>query len=1065
MKNLVFNLYAGPPLSGKSEFLMEKMAELHKVRPFDYLFVGPSGRFVKEVADKFARLVDTTIPRGNFFVIDQLAVHLYRVLHPEQLHIHEELLSVFVADIISKLPEEELGNLSRVRTSPELIRFTIEAVREAKEEGVEEFLKTLESNPGSARLVSRVLVELEKRYGGRLFDSFDAYVNADPGKLKLSEYVRQRFGAYLFLDGFTSFSPVHMIFLSRLFPIFDEIHMTMDTVIWDARRWRSFEDMLNKYCAEMGRPLILKKRLFDSDSTKSRILKNFLNDQPATTKPDFIEIYIYKNPDEELKGISSMIKRMIVDQNVQPSEIAIVLNNFIERARDFQKKLEEYGVPVRLEGDEPLINSRAVQLVILPFKTAAYGYPPEMLMSMLDQGVGKPSAFWYEGTERQIDVEELERLATAAALYIEPPRSSLKQRFDSWFEKLEALKQSLLKKQELLNSEDEFSDALEEVQIELLECKYLIERLGELFGFLKPLESTRTRKTDMEFYLSTLRSWIDMTLRKIDSSEQQKEELISEVFALQRFKQVLDTLEVTFKAAAVERVTLDEFMTFLQTALQTESYKPSPDFSNRVEILTLENARFRQVQYKIFVDFIDGIYPSVRHNPLYPLQETHSSYQYYRKKAREQEENFYTSLKSCEKAVLAIPVATREGEPLTPSFWLRRLFPDAVNTASQMESEREEILYPMSRKELETHFNWALAQGKKVAFAEGQEFNEPSYEFPMIEVEPFDYRVKRVDVLKDILPKVISYTRIHDYRECPFKFFLKYVMGLREPWDETYDLSPLELGSIYHRALKSIYEWAEESGKKLELPLQEKRVRAIVEKLLDEFVSEHRIRGHVIVRNYLREKITSVILDYLKVESESPKSYIGSSTLTERPFRIPLKTLEEWLPKTAEKYGEIEIVGRIDRIDIFDELVATDHAPVVVSDYKRSGNSTSWEQLELYVIALLSLMDSENIPYAEKVQALYRIVEDRGKTRFSKQLRFSAEDGVFERINAKGKEGKTRELMEIDRELLEILNGIFEDAFFPKDKKCWNCRFKEVCGSTQWRVEIETAMGRVHREE
>ena len=72
---------------------------------------------------------------------------------------------------------------------------------------------------------------------------------------------------------------------------------------------------------------------------------------------------------------------------MEPGEVAIVLNNFSERAREFSRKLEEYGIPVRVSGEEPLSSS------ISPasgssFQAALAGYPPQTLISMLDHGLG-----------------------------------------------------------------------------------------------------------------------------------------------------------------------------------------------------------------------------------------------------------------------------------------------------------------------------------------------------------------------------------------------------------------------------------------------------------------------------------------------------------------------------------------------------------------------------------------------------------------------------------------------------------------------------------------------------
>ena len=128
-----------------------------------------------------------------------------------------------------------------------------------------------------------------------------------------------------------------------------------------------------------------------------------------------IQVAHYKDPEEELIQVCRQIKRRIVDEGMEPGEIAIVLNNFSERAREFSRKLEEYGVPVRVSGEEPLSNSIAVQLLILPFRAALAGYPSHLLISMLDHGLGIADA-------SEFNLDGLDALASGAGLHMGPRR-------------------------------------------------------------------------------------------------------------------------------------------------------------------------------------------------------------------------------------------------------------------------------------------------------------------------------------------------------------------------------------------------------------------------------------------------------------------------------------------------------------------------------------------------------------------------------------------------------------------------------------------------------------------
>ena len=128
---------------------------------------------------------------------------------------------------------------------------------------------------------------------------------------------------------------------------------------------------------------------------------------------NFIQLACLKDPEAELIQVCQDIKRRIVDDGMLPGEIAVVLNNFSERAREFSRKLEEYGVPVNVSGEEPLSSSIAFQLLILPFRAALAGYPSHLLISMLDHGLGLPEA-------PQFDLDGLEALARGAGLYMGP---------------------------------------------------------------------------------------------------------------------------------------------------------------------------------------------------------------------------------------------------------------------------------------------------------------------------------------------------------------------------------------------------------------------------------------------------------------------------------------------------------------------------------------------------------------------------------------------------------------------------------------------------------------------
>ena len=242
----------------------------------------------------------------------------------------------------------------------------------------------------------------------------------------------------------------------------------------------------------------------------------------------------YKDPEEELIQVCRQIKRLIVDEGMEPGEIAIVLNNFSERAREFCRKLEEYGIPVRVSGEEPLSNSIAVQLLILPFRAALAGYPSHLLISMLDHGLGIAE-------NPEFDLDGLDALASGAGLHMGPRRSTLKDRKDEWKSKLGDHLEALRQRLEVLSQDDSVYDSeLQAQEAEVQLCQELILKADELFQSLERIESARVVKADLNLFMDETASWMaSLKARFINHPD-----LESEVMAISKVENILGRLKV-----------------------------------------------------------------------------------------------------------------------------------------------------------------------------------------------------------------------------------------------------------------------------------------------------------------------------------------------------------------------------------------------------------------------------------------------------------------------------------------------------------------------------------------
>ena len=139
-------------------------------------------------------------------------------------------------------------------------------------------------------------------------------------------------------------------------------------------------------------------------------------------------------------------------------------------------------------------------------------------------------------------------------------------------------------------------------------------------------------------------------------------------------------------------------------------------------------------------------------------------------------------------------------------------------------------------------------------------------------------------VVDSLAGRRFSYTKLSDFIKCPFKFFLRRILGLEETSVDLYELSPLELGSTYHAALKSLYDLKQE-GLTWDQAIKNGQVQGIAGEIIQRFLSANKIRSLPAVKGAIISGVTSTLQSYLEFEINDPqKACIGQRTLTELPF-------------------------------------------------------------------------------------------------------------------------------------------------------------------------------------
>lgn len=271
----------------------------------------------------------------------------------------------------------------------------------------------------------------------------------------------------------------------------------------------------------------------------------------------------------------------------------------------------------------------------------------------------------------------------------------------------------------------------------------------------------------------------------------------------------------------------------------------------------------------------------------------------------------------------------------------------------------------------------------------------------------------KINSYKDQLNSTYSPKMIQTYRDCPFKFYLYYVLKYKSKDLEYQDEFSKNKGNFYHEVLEKFFK----TEGYLDFNDEEitSRIQEILEhvpyngKILDKLSSEFTILNKYLL-NYIKEDI----------KEQKTLNTIFKPSLFEHNLSKSIKDISLW--------------GRTDRIDL-DSLSNS-----IIYDYKSKNSPSissvkSLEELQLPLYALMYCKD--------KFRGLrYGLIEKEDKNLVSPIL--------SNKIGTKGEEDDYLEeyFSQLEEILVEIDRNIKEGVFIVKPlnkNKCTYCEYSNIC--------------------
>ena len=274
-----------------------------------------------------------------------------------------------------------------------------------------------------------------------------------------------------------------------------------------------------------------------------------------------------------------------------------------------------------------------------------------------------------------------------------------------------------------------------------------------------------------------------------------------------------------------------------------------------------------------------------------------------------------------------------------------------------------------------------------------------------------------------------SVSRLESYQKCPFSFYLKYGLKLKE--DETFKLQSLDTGSFMHDVIDTFFEEVETLGLTLS-EIDDEKLKEIIDKIIDEklnlrqnqiFISSAKFRNQTFrLKKLILKAMKYIILSIVDSDFE----VFGHEVEFGEGKKYPPIEIE------LEEGKKVEIVGKIDRIDIAKD---ENGKYLRIIDYKSSDNFIKLNDVVYGLkLQLLTYLDAackmENV---EPAAVLYfNLVEEKLDKRKTKE---EIEEEIRKNFRMKGLLVADVKLIKMMDKTLETGSSDIVPAYIKSDGK------------------------------
>lgn len=630
-----------------------------------------------------------------------------------------------------------------------------------------------------------------------------------------------------------------------------------------------------------------------------------------------IRLFLAKNPYSEIKDIAKNITKLVKDEDYRYKDISIITKNLDIYSNLCKVIFNKYEIPVFIDEKKDLSQNIIVKYILSILEIFAKNWSYESVFNYIKTGFVDVS---------QDDIYKLENYCIKWGI-----------KYSKWY-----------KGKWDFRDEDYTQDELEHFE----ELRKII--VAPLLSFKESIIKTNTAKE------ISRRLFNFLVENKIDEKLLEKRKALEEMNKVEIAKEyetswkiIIDVLDEIVLVFGDEKITFDRYMQILKIGLGSSNLGKIPGTQDQVIVGDIDRSRSHKVKVLFIIGLNDGMFPSVNKNEGYFNDNDRDYFKNIGcelakgtvERLYEDNFNVYKAFTtSSSKLYLSYSSSSSDGKTLRASMLvskMKRIFSKIVEESDVISSKAEVLLENTTFEELLNQIRACKDEdcqlGREWICAYNYYLSNEKWKDKLINaMKAINYtnipEIINNDNIEKLYGKTMrtSVSRLEQYRQCPFSYFLKYGLNLSEK--DILKVNSLDTGTFMHETIDDFFNYIKDYDLDIK-ELSQDEIDKIIEEIINSRLGLSKNSIFLVTPKHkaLAERLKRVVKKSLKYIIDSLK-YSKFEVLGNE---VEFKEGKEYKPITVELNDgkKVEITGKIDRIDIARN---EDGSYLRIIDYKSS---------------------------------------------------------------------------------------------------------------------------------